>query len=214
MIVNYYIDGVDFKTLNVYVEASDGLLSRPKLKAPLTVKWDEYHGEFPDLSKKYYEAREIVLSCFIKGSSKADFITKCNGFLAKFDAPGLHRLMVSVDGSEPLIYQVYLADGVDVRKEWSDTTMIGTFTVKLREPEPVKRIMKFIGPGTANFTATSLKMLNFYWGDGEKTVDISGTSQSISHTYPNAGTYYISITGDIDAITLFTTNTTTVWSKL
>jgi len=218
MNINYFIDGADFKTYGVFVSGSDGLISKPKMKPPVVAKWDEYHGEFPDLQAKYYEAREIILSCFILGNDKYDFLQKANAFLSLFDGAGLHRLMVAVDASEPLVYQVYLSDSVDIRKEWSDNKMIGTFQIKLREPEPVKRVLKHVRTGevdkTVTITVTSEKLLNIFWGDGENTTDVSGTAAEVTHTFTVNGIYYIVITGDIDKITSFTTSATTVWNKL
>ncbi len=218
MNINYFIDGIDFKTYGVFVSGSDGLISKPKMKPPVVAKWDEYHGEVPDLQNKYYEAREITLSCFILGNDKYDFLQKANAFLSLFDGSGLHRLMVAVDESEPLVYQVYLADSVDVRKEWSDQKMVGTFNIRLREPEPVKKVLKHQKTGeadkTVTLTVTSDKLLNIFWGDGANTTDVSGTDMEVTHTYTANGIYYVVITGDIDKISALTTSATIVWNKL
>ena len=51
------------------------------------MSWDDYHGEEVDLRHKYYEPREITLSCFVKAENKADFIEKNVGFrLAIYEA--------------------------------------------------------------------------------------------------------------------------------
>lgn len=216
--VTYYLDGVDLKSYDVYVSASDGLLSRPKLKAPLSSSWKEYHGDVVDLSKRYYDSREIHLNCFIKAATKADFIVKCNTFLALFDQPNTRRLSVSADGSEPLPYEVYLSDTVDIKKKWQDGEMVGTFNLKLKEPEPIKRVLKYTRTSeatkTVTITLTSAKLLNLYWGDGARTFDVSGTAVVVTHDYTADGTFYIVVTGNIDDITSLTSNGTLVWSKL
>ena len=60
--------------------------------------------------------------------------------------------------------------------------MIGTFTLTLKEPEPIKKVYKYqrtsTSDKTVSFTLTSSKMLNIYWGDGSHTFDCSGTSQT------------------------------------
>lgn len=218
MNVIYSIDGVDLKTYGVFVEGSDGLLSKPKKKKPSSNSWNEYHGEVIDLAKVYYESRDIALECFIKADDKAQFITKCNTFMSLFDQPNTKRLAVTVDGSEPLIYELYSEDMINVKKKWSDSAMVGSFHLKLKEPEPVKRVLKYTRTGTVNktvsITVTSSKLLNIYWGDGAHTFDVSGTGLIVTHDYSTNGTFYIVITGDIDAITSLTSTATLVWSKL
>ena len=76
----YLLDGVNFKEYGVYVSGSDGVLNRPKLKTPASLSWDNYHGESVDLMHKFYEPREITLSCFVKADSKMDFIRKVTSF--------------------------------------------------------------------------------------------------------------------------------------
>lgn len=218
MNVTYKLDGIDLKTYGVYLSASEGLLSKPKPKTSLSVNWETYHGEVVDLSKRYYESRDIQLNCFIKASTQSDFITKCNAFLALFDQAGTRRLSVNVDSTEPLVYEVYLSDSIDVKKTWSSSNMSGAFTLKLREPEPIKRVLKYTRTGdadkTVSITVSSQKLLNFYWGDGAHAFDVSGTGQTITHNFTANGTFYIVITGNIDEITSLTTNATVVWNKL
>lgn len=218
MDVIYYIDGVDLRQYGVFVSASDGLLSKPTPKKPLSFNWETYHGEVVDLSKRYYEAREIQLSCFIKAEDNEEFIQKCNIFIALFDKAGTRRLTVKVDSSEPLVYEVYLSDGVDIKKKWSNDKTVGTFTLKLREPEPIKKVLKYTRTSdldkTVSITVTSTKALNIYWGDGSHSYDISGTSQTVTHNYSTNGVFYIIITGTIDDISSLTTTGKIVWNKL
>ena len=99
-----------------------------------------------------------------------------------------------------------------------DGQMTGKFTIKLREPEPVKRVIKYTSTGeatkTVTLTITSPRLVNIYWGDGSHTFDVSGTSQVVTHNYTAKGDYYIVITGNIDEISSLTHNGTLVWSKL
>ena len=113
MEVLYYLDGVDLKNYGVFVSASSGLISRPKLKEPVKQSWKTHHGDVVDLSKRYYDSRKIVLDCFTVATSKEDFITKMNTFLQLFDTSGTRRLMVVVDVNKPLVYEVYLSDQID-----------------------------------------------------------------------------------------------------
>lgn len=75
-----------------------------------SVSWDNYHGEAVDLQHKFYEPREITLSCFIKAESKNDFITQVSKFEQQFDRKGTQRLVIDVHPIKPLIYEVYCKD--------------------------------------------------------------------------------------------------------
>jgi Phage tail protein len=218
MTVNCYIDNVDTRDYGVHVSQSYGLTGKPDLKKPVSMDWVNYHGQSVYLTKKYYEARTIKLDCFIKASDSNDFIYKMNAFFDIFDKPFTSRLAVTVDNSEPLCYEVYLEDGIDIKKTWSSGIMIGTFTLTLKEPEPIKKVYKYQRTSsidkTVSFTLTSSKMLNIYWGDGSHTFDCSGTSQTYTHDYSSNGYFYIVITGNIDEISSITSTATLVWNKL
>jgi hypothetical protein len=148
MDVTYLINGVDFKTYGVFVSESDGIVDNLAMKEPFTVPWDDYHGEVIDLSRPRYEAREITLSCFIQGVGKDEFLDRVQAFMAQFMRPGTQRLHVSVHSSKPLVYEVYCKETISLKKRWSDALMVGTFELKLREPQPVKRVLKFGGFGS------------------------------------------------------------------
>lgn len=216
--LSYLIDGVDFKEYGVYVSDSEGVLNRPKLKTPASESWDNYHGMDVDLNHKFYDVREITLSCFIKAKSKNDFIMQVSKFEQVFDRQGTNRLVIDVHPVKPLIYEVYCKDEIAVSKTWNDSLMVGTFKLKLVEPAPVKRILKHIrsGEGNAKCTVkmTTRKYVNIFWGDGSVDYDINGTGVTVEHTYAANGDYFPVITGCIDEITDFTTNAIVVWSKL
>lgn len=218
MEVKYYLDGIDFAQYGVRVADSASTIGKLKMKQPFKVDWDGYHGEMVDLRKKYYQPRDIKLECYLTASDPADFISKFNAFSALFDGAYTNRLMLHVEGNEPLPFEVYAPDGIDMKKKWNQDLMVGTFTLNLREPEPVKRVVKYTRTGdgdkTASITFTSMKMLNIYWGDGTHTFDQDGTAKTVTHDFAANGTFYIVITGNIDDIAGFSTNGTVVWEKL
>ena len=221
MIVNYYINGIAFTTFGVKVSGSKGLLNGLKIKEPLKVTWPDQHGEVVDLAAPRYEAREITLECFIKAASSTAFILAVQTFLAAFQKAGLQRLMIDVNDAvetrKPLLYEVYMAEGPDITKKWNATLMIGTFTLTLQEPEPVKCVYKFVpatGAMTVTFTITTTDPVNIYYGDGSNHLDVVTASGQKSHTYTTEGTFYIIITGVIENITAVTTTGTQVWSRL
>ena len=127
--------------------------------------------------------------------------------------------MIVTNPTKPLVYEVYAPAGIAVDKKWRDDIMIGTFSLKLREPEPVKRVLKHIvvneASKTCSITLSSDRYFNIYWGDGSVDYDCGGGENiTISHTYATNGDYYPIITGVIDGITQFTTNAIIVWNEL
>lgn len=216
--ITYSVDGVDFKTWGVYVSGSEGILNRPKLKALTSLSWDNYHGESVDLMHKFYEPREITLSCFIKADTKIDFITRLAEFERQFDKVGTQRLVIDVHPVKPLVYEVYCKDAIEVTKEWNDELMVGTFKLKLVEPEPVKRMLKHIRVGESTkrctITLSTRKYVNIYWGDGTVDYDVCGEKKTITHDFTTNGDFFSLITGCIDEITDFETNAIVVWNKL
>ena len=216
--LEYYLNGVNFKEYDVRVSSSNGILDRPAIKKPYSVDWPSEHGEVVDLTARRFEARDITLACFIHAKSKIDFVTKFNNFLAQFDPDGTQRLMIDIHPTRPLVYEVYLQNAVAISKRWNDNLMVGTFTLKLREPQPVKRVVRHQKTGgataTLSITLTSAKPLTIYWGDGSATYDVDGESVTVEHTYTSDGIFYAVITGVIEQITDFETNGIIVWSKL
>lgn len=218
MDINYYLDNVNLKDYGVYVSASSGLIGRPKLKEPVKQSWKTHHGEVVDLSKRYYESRNINLDCFIKAVNKEDFVTKLNTFLQLFDAANTRRLMVVVDVNKPLVYEVYLSGQIDPKKTWRDTEMVGTFSLELTEPAPIKKVIRHTREDedtkTLSITITTSKVVDIHWGDGSVTYDVYGTAVAVTHDYSTNGTYYAIVAGCIDEITSLTTTGTVLWNKL
>lgn len=210
--VRYTIDGVDFSNFGIYMSASDGIINRPKIKPSATYSWADYHGEDVDLKRHYYAPRDIKLSCIIKAESKSRFLENLLRFERVFDAPTLHRLQIDVD-DKPLIYEVYCKEEISITKQWSEGAMMGTFDLKLTEPQPVKKVLKVSG-SSCRLTMTTEKLVNVFWGDGSVDEDISGHGVTIEHTYSSSGTYYPVITGCIDEIQSINTNAQVVWDKL
>lgn len=219
--LEYYLNGVNFKDYGIRVESSTGILDLPKLKTPASVDWPDYHGKVIDLSDKRYNEREITLNCWMKANGKMDFVEKVNAFVEHFRKDGTQRLMISIHPTKPLVYEVYNEDGVAPSKRWHDDKMIGTFALKLKEPDPVKRVVRHqrlaLNTATVNIAFKSDKMVNIYWGDGTVDYDVYGDhtgNNAITHTYDANGVYYIVMGGVIEEITDFTTSGILVWNKL
>lgn len=219
--ITYLLNGNDLKDMGIRVESSEGVLDLPKLKTPASNDWPDYHGKVIDLTDKRFEEREITLNCWMKANGKIDFTERLNHLYDILRADGTQRLYIGIHPTKPLVYEVYSEDGIAPSKRWHDEMMIGTFTLKLKEPDPVKRVIRHQRRNNATKTVSvafnSPKMVNIYWGDGTKTEDVYGDhtgNNAITHTYENDGIYFIIVAGVIEEITDFTTNGIIVWNKL
>ena len=213
--IHYTLDGTDFQDLGINVSESKGLLERPKMKAPLTIDYPSSNGEVVDLKDKRFEPRDIQLKCWCKADGEMDFIAKMNALYEILEKDGTQRLKVDINPARPLVYDVYCKEGIDPDKRWNDKLMVGTFTLKLREPEPNKRVVAFSAIPermTAQITLTTTSRQGISWGDGTFTDEVG--SDTYQHTYSEPGTYHIIIAGIIKDITAMTTNGITVWKKL
>ena len=219
--LEYYLDGVNLKDFGIRVESSKGVLDLPKMKTPASNDWPDYHGKVIDLTAKRYEEREITLNCWVKATGKMDFVERVNKLNDILRKDGTARLMISIHPIKPLVYEVYNDDGVAHDKKWHDNIMMGTFTLKLKEPDPVKRVVRHQRTSAATAAVSvafkSDKMVNIYWGDGTVTEDLYGDhtgNNAVAHTYATNGIYYIVIGGVIEEITDFSTTGIIIWSRL
>ena len=196
--LEYFLNGVNFKEFDLHVESS-------------TI----------DLTAKRYQEREITLNCWLRATGKMDFTERVNRLYENFRQDGTQRLMISIHPTKPLVFEVYCEDGVAPSKRWHDDKMIGTFALKLKEPDPVKRVVRHQRLNASNAELTielkSDKMVNIYWGDGTVSEDIYGDctgKNALKHTYTENGIYYAIVGGVIEEITDFDTNGIIVWNKL
>lgn len=220
MKVNYYINNVSLDSLNVSVSSSKGLLSLPGLKDPVTMSWPDENGEHVDLSNPRYESREITLNCFIRAASATLFTAAVATLFDALTDDDLVQLRVDADDGvvtrKQLVYMVYLKEGIDIEKRWRDGTMVGTFSMRLVEPEPVKRIYRYVavaGAMSLSLAVTSGGPVNVYWGDGVSGKDIKTSSGEVSHLYATEGVFFIVVTGVIEDVAI-NTLATTIWNRL
>jgi len=219
--LEYYLEGVNLKEYGIRVESSTGVLDLPKLKTPASNDWADYHGKVIDLTAKRYEEREITLNCWMKATGKMDFTERLNRLYEVFRKDGTQRLMIAIHPTKPLVYEVYCEDGVAPSKRWHDDKMIGTFALKLKEPDPVKRVVRHqrLGVSSSQLTIAfkSDKMVNIYWGDGSVDYDVYGNhtgANAITHTYQDNGIYYAVLGGVIEEMEDFNTSGILIWNKL
>ena len=209
--VKYSINGKYFKDYGIYVSSSVGLLDALKRKPVKTYDWAEYHGESVDLSNPKFEAREIVLNCFIKGDNYQQMFDNFrNVVLSEFQKAGTQRLLVEPFGYKALPFEVYMIDEVKIIKEFSESTSIGVFSIKLIEPNPIKKVL-YTTSNTLNLSYNSSKETEIFYGNGTKDT-VKGNASLSGKSLPEDS--IIIIAGDIDGITNLTTNATVLWEKL
>lgn len=174
-----------------------------------------------DRKRKRFKERVITLQCFVEAGSRSAFVEWCNSFFALFDGDHTHRLKVEYDGkAKPLVYEVDLLAEAPIDKKWgsyNNEIMVGKFTLKLTEDEPVKKVLRHISVtnnSKATITVSTYKLLNIYWGDGSHTFNVGGNNTTVEHTYTSPGEFDIVVTGVIEDIEQFETNAITVWELL
>lgn len=209
--VAYSIDGSVFTNYGVYVQASSGITTIPKIKDPLTYNWGTANGLDYHQDGVKYQERTIQLKCIVEADTFPDLLNKTLAFFSLLTKNRTLRLKIAA-GDKVLVYEVICKDEVRLVPDFShQNKCVGTFTLKLVEPEPVKRVL--FGNGTCTITIQSKSPVNIYWGDGTHTYDVSGNdvSQTVSHSVSNN---YVIITGEPNDFTSFTTNFTTIWNRL
>lgn len=209
--VRYSVNGKYFKDFGVSITESDGLFHQLKRKSVNSYDWAEYHGNAPDISNPKFEAREITLKGYVVG---ADWLTMKASFdtiVGEFQKAGTQRLLIEPFGLKAMPFEVYTDSGTPLEKKFRQGRTVGFFTLKLIEPNPIKKVLSLTG-ASLNLSYTSPKETEIFYGNGTK--DIVKTNASISGKVLPAGTKYIIIAGNVEEITNLTTNATVLWERL
>ena len=134
----YKIDDKDIASeYGVYVQKVKGALDFLKRKGETAHNWLDSNGEeaYTDAGDIYFEPRDIILFCYIKANSKADFLSKLNSFKVILEGTGLHTLKLPFLTDNLNVY--FVAGGaLDMLTGWNNSLFVGKFVLKLREPVP------------------------------------------------------------------------------
>jgi len=134
----YLLDSVDIAaTYGVYVQKTKGSMDFLKRKGKTSYSWPDEDGEeyFTDAGDIFFEPRDIILFCFIKATSKANFFSQLNAFKAVLKSSGTHTLKLPFLSSNLNVY--FVAGGaLNMLTGWNGSMMVGKFILKLREPNP------------------------------------------------------------------------------
>lgn len=133
----HYIDGKDlYTTFGVIIsEGSDDFLKFPKRKESITHDWGDKNGIDVDLSKPFFEAKDVSLRCALIATSKAEFWTNHRAFLAEMGKPGTRRLTVSAFEQS---FYVFYRDCTNFERftQIKDGKIACKFTILVTEQEP------------------------------------------------------------------------------
>ncbi len=205
--MGYEIDGNNLYTAyGINIERTRGLYDMLERKGTTEYEWDDKDGSqpFTDADDIRFKARDITLVCYMQASTKATFLQYKDNFENMLNSTGLHTFKhTSLDD----VHYVYFRDGAPViPPKWNANKLVGRFTIKLREPEPVT--VQFT---TDQSTPTTLSMkfsagnntIMVYWGDGSSTEQAAVTETEFAHTYTVAGTYQIVVLKNLHELTFF-----------
>lgn len=165
--VRYSVNGKYFKDFGTYISSSEGLFDALKRKPVNTYDWAEYHGSSPDLSNPKFEQREITLKGFVTGSNWETMKSNFDAIVSEFQKAGTQRLLIEPFGLKPLPYEVCMIDEVRMQKDFTNGRMVGIFTLKLIEPNPIKKVLYFTG-NTLNLSYNSPNETEIFYGNGLK----------------------------------------------
>ena len=207
--VRYSINGKYFKDYGVYISSSDGLFDALKRKKVNTYDWAEYHGSSLDLSSPKFEQREITLKGFVVGDNWVSMKFRFDTIISELQKAGTQRLLIEPFGFKPLPYEVYMEDSSELQKTFSDGKMVGIFTLKLIEPNPIKKVLRVNG-NMLHLSYNSKFETEISYGNGEK--DIAYSNASLSKVLPSGS--IVVIAGNIENISNLITDAEVLWERL
>lgn len=183
--VKYSLNGKSFKDFGVYVSESINLVGLLERKTVTQYDWAEYHGISPDLTKPKFKERVLELKCFIRGNNWEDLYANFRDLvISDFSKPGTQRLHIEPMGFKTLAFQVFMKDEVQIEKQFSQGEMFGTFTLKMVEPNPIKKVLK------TSLDSFRLKYLSsseteIFPGDGTKLIGRGNVNFLFEYSEPN-----------------------------
>ncbi|WP_145953276.1 hypothetical protein [Chryseobacterium indologenes] len=195
--LKWSINGRDFADFGINVSDSKGVLDGLKPRERNSYTWAEYHGKQFDLSKPFYEAREMELQCWLRASDSNRITENFNSFLSLFDTKSTKRFTIEPFGNKEYAYEVLLNGPAELTKEFRDGIMYGSFTLKMIEPNPIKKILK-TDLDTFKLSYEIDSETEIFFGDGTKQTgrgNVSLTKDYSTPSYENSGLSLISVSG-------------------
>lgn len=208
------INGVKFDDLNVFVSASNGILNEPKRKKLQVRSWDEMSGTQTNLSSYAVENREINLDCFLVAADYNELITKFNAFRAQFAKKGYQRLVVDLFNDKKMPFDVYLQNGLEIKKTFRQKKSIATFKLSVIEPLVNKDVYRAL-TNKIDITVKIKEPIHISLGDAANTVvSVSDSSKELKYTFNTkvGDLIIVSNANNIERINIL--NAVKVWEKI
>ena len=138
----WFFDGIDiWKNFAVLIEkGTANFLAPPPAKESTVHDWGDSDGVEVDLSRGFFNQRDIPLQCAIAANTEEEFWIKRNAFLSQLRKPNLRRLTITAHGQKS--YYVYYKScsnytGVKTLRGTGDEKLVlYQFNLLLNEPEP------------------------------------------------------------------------------
>ncbi|MEX6691267.1 hypothetical protein QTN47_27405 [Danxiaibacter flavus] len=136
-----YLDGIDIQTVfGISIESgTDDFLKYPAKKDSITHDWQDANGLDVDLTKMFFNARNISLRCNVIVDNEEQFWQNYQSFLAQLAKPGYRRIQVSQFGEKSFYcyYKECTSFTRFTRIKDNGLSRIGCkFTLNLVEGEP------------------------------------------------------------------------------
>lgn len=135
----YFIDGIDLWTnfrIIVRKGSNDAFLKQPKKKDSLTHDWQDTNGLDVDLSKIFFEKREITLKLAMVSETETEFWRQHIAFFSMLSQPGLRRLTVKELDYDYFVYYSDCTSFDKIRSLRSTGKNMFLFSLILIEPNP------------------------------------------------------------------------------
>ena len=183
--VNYSLNGNVFRDFGVYVSESTNLVGLLEKKQINQYDWAEYHGISIDLQNIRFKEREIELKCFIRGENWEILFSNFRDMIIdQFSKKGTQRLVIDPMGFKKLAYEVYMKDDVKLEKTFRKGVMYAEFTLRMIEPNPIKKILK-TSLDSFRLKYSSPSETEIFPGDGTKIIGRGDVDFVFDYTSPN-----------------------------
>ncbi|MCJ8153252.1 hypothetical protein MKJ01_05685 [Chryseobacterium sp. SSA4.19] len=182
--VKYLINYKDFRDFRVYVSDSIGITDGLERKPVQSYDWAEYHGTSPSLTKPRYKERKIELKCFIDGENWEVMVINFNSFKDQFTRSGTQRIHIVPFEHTVLPYEIYIQEEISLEKTFRKGRMVGIFSLKLIEPNPIKKVLK-TSLDSFILKYNSKSETEIFPGDGTKLTGRGNVNFLFQYSEPN-----------------------------
>lgn len=135
----YSIDGIDLYDnfgITLSKGSLDDFLKLPTRKQSIEHSWKDEDGLDVDLSRNFYESREINIKCYIFADSETEYWTKYDSFLTVLRKPGTRRFSVNAFSRDYYVFYKECTIYDKLTKFQNSNKLFCSFNLKLIEQTP------------------------------------------------------------------------------